>query len=131
MQFEQISKDKRINLPKPSVDTGMGLERMAAVMQGTHDNYKIDLFSEIINFSENLKENLSKYDCYLRINESSFRPDMRRQFSEPADISNLPTGRSSAAASSRPPRSPTTSHSQQQARSSRAKGPSNLQEGPR
>ncbi len=57
MQFEQISKDKRINLPKPSVDTGMGLERMAAVMQGTHDNYKIDLFSEIINFSENLIKN--------------------------------------------------------------------------
>ena len=54
MQFEQISKDKRINLPKPSVDTGMGLERMAAVMQGTHDNYEIDLFKEIISFSENL-----------------------------------------------------------------------------
>jgi len=60
MQFEQISKDKRINLPKPSVDTGMGLERMAAVMQGTHDNYKIDLFKEIINYSENLiKKKLS------------------------------------------------------------------------
>ena len=54
MQFEQISKDKRINLPKPSVDTGMGLERMTAVMQGTHDNYEIDLFKEIISFSENL-----------------------------------------------------------------------------
>ncbi len=57
MQFEQISKDKRINLPKPSVDTGMGLERMAAVMQGTHDNYQIDLFKEIINYSENLIKN--------------------------------------------------------------------------
>jgi len=38
MQFEQLAKDKRISLPKPSVDTGMGLERMTAVMQGTHDN---------------------------------------------------------------------------------------------
>ncbi len=53
MQFEQISKDKRINLPKPSVDTGMGLERIAAVLQGTHDNYQIDLFKNIIKSTEN------------------------------------------------------------------------------
>ncbi len=51
MQFEQISKDKRINLPKPSVDTGMGLERMTAVLQGTHDNYNIDHFKKIMNSS--------------------------------------------------------------------------------
>ena len=49
MQFEQISKDKRINLPKPSVDTGMGLERIAALLQGTHDNYKTDHFIKLIN----------------------------------------------------------------------------------
>ncbi len=49
MQFEQISKDKRINLPKPSVDTGMGLERIAALLQGTHDNYETDHFKKIIN----------------------------------------------------------------------------------
>ena len=54
MQYEQISKDKRINLPKPSVDTGMGLERMTAVLQGTHDNYKIDHFKKIINASSDL-----------------------------------------------------------------------------
>ena len=48
MQFEQISKDKRINLPKPSVDTGMGLERIAALLQGTHDNYKTDHFKKLI-----------------------------------------------------------------------------------
>ena len=48
MQFEQISKDKRINLPKPSVDTGMGLERITALLQGTHDNYKSDHFKKLI-----------------------------------------------------------------------------------
>ena len=49
MQFEQVSKNKRINLPKPSVDTGMGLERIAALLQGTHDNYKTDHFIKLIN----------------------------------------------------------------------------------
>ena len=49
MQYEQISKDKRINLPKPSVDTGMGLERITALLQGTHDNYKTDHFIKLIN----------------------------------------------------------------------------------
>ncbi|GIS66458.1 MAG: hypothetical protein CM1200mP5_2420 [Candidatus Pelagibacterales bacterium] len=49
MQFEQISKEKRINLPKPSVDTGMGLERIAALLQGTHDNYETDHFKKLIN----------------------------------------------------------------------------------
>ncbi len=54
MQYEQISKDKRINLPKPSVDTGMGLERMTAVLQGTHDNYKIDHFKKIMSACSDL-----------------------------------------------------------------------------
>jgi alanyl-tRNA synthetase len=49
MQFEQLPGGKRVALPKPSIDTGMGLERMAAVLQGTHDNYKIDLFGAIIS----------------------------------------------------------------------------------
>ena len=48
MQFEQITKEKRINLPKPSVDTGMGLERIAALLQGTHDNYQTDHFKKLI-----------------------------------------------------------------------------------
>ena len=51
MQFEQVTPDERIDLPKPSVDTGMGLERTAAVMQGTHDNYGIDLFQALIRAS--------------------------------------------------------------------------------
>jgi len=56
MQYEQVSKDKRIDLPKPSVDTGMGLERMAALLQGTHDNYKTDHFLKLINsISESVK----------------------------------------------------------------------------
>jgi alanyl-tRNA synthetase len=48
MQYEQLAGAKRLELPKPSIDTGMGLERVAAVLQGTHDNYKIDLFGALI-----------------------------------------------------------------------------------
>jgi alanyl-tRNA synthetase len=48
MQYEQLAGGKRIDLPRPSIDTGMGLERIAAVLQGTHDNYKIDLFGALI-----------------------------------------------------------------------------------
>ena len=49
MQFEQLATGERVPLPRPSIDTGMGLERVAAVLQGTHDNYKIDLFGAIIS----------------------------------------------------------------------------------
>src|ERR1700686_2006904 len=49
MQFEQRADGIRAALPRPSIDTGMGLERIAAVMQGTHDDYKIDLFGAIIS----------------------------------------------------------------------------------
>jgi alanyl-tRNA synthetase len=48
MQYEQLAGGERIDLPRPSIDTGLGLERMAAVLQGTHDNYKIDLFGALI-----------------------------------------------------------------------------------
>src|SRR6186997_2960318 len=48
MQYEQLEGGKRIDLPRPSIDTGMGLERMAAVLQGTYDNYAIDLFQALI-----------------------------------------------------------------------------------
>ena len=54
MQFEQQSKDVRVSLPKPSIDTGMGLERISAVLQGTHDNYETDLFRALIS---NIVEN--------------------------------------------------------------------------
>ena len=51
MQYEQLSKDQRENLPRPSIDTGMGLERLTAVLQGKHDNYDIDLMRHIIEAS--------------------------------------------------------------------------------
>ena len=58
MQYEQITKDKRIDLPKPSVDTGMGLERTAALLQGTHDNYETDHFKKLISsVAEMIKKN--------------------------------------------------------------------------
>ena len=48
MQYEEAAGGIRTNLPRPSIDTGMGLERIAAVLQGTHDNYAIDLFAALI-----------------------------------------------------------------------------------
>ena len=54
MQFEQAVDGSRTPLPKPSIDTGMGLERVAAVMQGVHDNYDIDTFKALIAASEHL-----------------------------------------------------------------------------
>lgn len=52
MQYEQVSKAERVELPHPSIDTGMGLERIAAVLQGVHDNYDIDLFRALISASQ-------------------------------------------------------------------------------
>ncbi len=48
MQYEQHAGGERVPLPHPSIDTGMGIERIAAVLQGTHDNYAIDLFRALI-----------------------------------------------------------------------------------
>ena len=68
MQYEQVSKDERINLPKPSVDTGMGLERVAALLQGTHDNYETDHFKKLIqSISEEVGQKIN------HSNLSSFR----------------------------------------------------------
>ncbi len=52
MQFEQVTPDERVALPRPSIDTGMGLERISAVLQGTHDNYETDLFKALIRAIE-------------------------------------------------------------------------------
>ena len=54
MQYEQVSKEKRIDLPKPSVDTGMGLERISALLQGTHDNYETDHFKKLIQSTSDI-----------------------------------------------------------------------------
>ncbi len=51
MQFEQVTKEQRVPLPRPSIDTGMGLERITAVLQGKHDNYDIDLMRALIEAS--------------------------------------------------------------------------------
>ena len=56
MQYERQANGALIDLPKPSVDTGMGLERIAAVMQGVSSNYDIDLFQKLINAIKNQKE---------------------------------------------------------------------------
>ncbi len=54
MQYEQVDKQTRVKLPKPSIDTGMGLERVASVMQGKHNNYETDLFMSIIEHCADL-----------------------------------------------------------------------------
>ena len=67
MQYEQVTKDTRINLPKPSVDTGMGLERIAALLQDTHDNYETDHFKKLIQSTSDIvkkkpdQKNLSSF----------------------------------------------------------------------
>ena len=54
MQFQRHSDGSQVVLPRPSIDTGMGLERTAAILQGKHDNYEIDLFSNLIKTSVEL-----------------------------------------------------------------------------
>lgn len=54
MQYDQLTPTERVPLPKPCIDTGMGLERIAAVLQGIHDNYRIDLMRRLIEASAEL-----------------------------------------------------------------------------
>ncbi|MBS9475753.1 alanine--tRNA ligase [Ancylobacter radicis] len=56
MQFEQLPGGERLNLPRPSIDTGMGLERVSAVLQGTHDNYEIDLMRALTGAVEEMTD---------------------------------------------------------------------------
>ncbi len=68
MQYETLKDDSRINLPKPSIDTGMGLERIAAVLQGVHNNYDIDLFQSIIKDIKSLTgKDSSEFDSNNRV----------------------------------------------------------------
>ncbi|ARR56328.1 alanine--tRNA ligase [Rhizorhabdus wittichii DC-6] len=62
MQYEQVDKETRIDLPRPSIDTGMGLERIAAVLQGVHDNYDTDTFKALIAASGELTRTATNGD---------------------------------------------------------------------
>ena len=68
MQFETLADGSRINLPKPSIDTGMGLERIAAVLQGVHSNYDIDLFKKLISDVKSITStDNSKYTSHYNV----------------------------------------------------------------
>jgi alanyl-tRNA synthetase len=67
MQFERSADGTMTKLPKPSVDTGMGLERLAAVMQGVHSNYEIDLFVNLIKAAAALTHTSNLSDKSLRV----------------------------------------------------------------
>lgn len=70
MQYSKDLKGKLTPLPKPSIDTGMGLERLTAVIQGKKSNYESDLFMPLINFIEDLSEKsygeAGTYDISIR-----------------------------------------------------------------
>jgi len=68
MQFEQINKETRTNLPKPCVDTGMGLERITALLNESNDNYSTDLFTNVME----LTSEIIKAPITIK-NQSSFR----------------------------------------------------------
>ena len=63
MQFEQVDENTRLDLPRPSIDTGMGLERIAAILQGVTNNYDVDLFRHLIAASESASSVKSQGDA--------------------------------------------------------------------
>lgn len=68
MQYEKLENGERINLPKPCIDTGMGLERLTTVLQGVHDNYRTDVFFRLIEASKNISgQNKPEFDNSHRI----------------------------------------------------------------
>ena len=67
MQFERDSSGKMTPLPRPSIDTGMGLERVAAVMQGVHSNYETDLFQHLINAAAEITQCKDRENDSLKI----------------------------------------------------------------
>jgi alanyl-tRNA synthetase len=67
MQYDRDGDGRLEPLPRPSVDTGMGLERLAAVMQGTHDNYEIDLFRTLIDRIADLSGCADRRNKSLRV----------------------------------------------------------------
>lgn len=67
MQYNRTSDGEMHALPKPSVDTGMGLERIAAVMQDVHSNYEIDLFQDLLSDASSLLNGVSTEEKSLRV----------------------------------------------------------------
>ncbi len=67
MQYNRQSDGEMMLLPKPSVDTGMGLERIAAVLQQVHSNYEIDLFQALLNDASALLGNVATTEASLRV----------------------------------------------------------------
>lgn len=67
MQYDRAQDGTLTPLPKPSVDTGMGLERLAAVMQGVHSNYEIDLFQSLLKAAAELAELSDTNHASLRV----------------------------------------------------------------
>ena len=65
MQYEQVSAQERTNLPKPSIDTGMGLERVSALLQGKHDNYETDLIRALIKASAEASNSDPDGECAI------------------------------------------------------------------
>jgi alanyl-tRNA synthetase len=63
MQFEQVDENTRLDLPRPSIDTGMGLERIAAILQGVTNNYEVDLFRHLIAASESASNTEAEGDA--------------------------------------------------------------------
>ncbi|QBM16662.1 alanine--tRNA ligase [Marinobacter sp. JH2] len=67
MQYNRTADGEMLNLPKPSVDTGMGLERIAAVLQGVHSNYEIDLFQDLLKAASEVLGGAASTEASLRV----------------------------------------------------------------
>jgi alanyl-tRNA synthetase len=67
MQYNRTADGEMLKLPKPSVDTGMGLERIAAVLQGVHSNYEIDLFQDLLNAASEVLGGVPTTEASLRV----------------------------------------------------------------
>ncbi len=91
MQYEQLPDGTRVNLPEPSIDTGMGLERIAAVLQGKHDNYDIDLFRHLIWDIAKIRKGI------IDFKEQTVREGLKRAYDIETALGNIGTGGESAA----------------------------------
>ncbi|HBM49782.1 MAG TPA: hypothetical protein DD385_06505, partial [Marinobacter sp.] len=65
--YNRTADGEMLNLPKPSVDTGMGLERIAAVLQGVHSNYEIDLFQDLLKAASEILGGAATTEASLRV----------------------------------------------------------------